>query len=259
MIDEPGAIEATETAEATRSQDQNKKKCPQKKKCQKKIALLRKLPFLLVYRPFRNDPQCKLSFKWTSGVQPSSSQPACLGSGEPCLGTYCPHGARGFWELGATENLGLPWDFLSSDEIWPLGLLSGCLQAEPVRQRQDGGVTCVAGCSEAWLLHPTRIIVPSSCREKKGENNVVAPSCTTSCVVRLWPLGMKWARSTMIPSAASACFCSSFCRPKVPKVPKVIGSPCSTTGHQVQGGSDSSLWMAIGHMMLDLCYDTAGV
>ena len=116
----------------------------------KKIALLRKLPFLLVYRPFRNDPQCKLSFKWTSGVQPSSSQPACLGSGEPCLGTYCPHGARGFWELGATENLGLPWDFLSSDEIWPLGLLSGCLQAEPVRQRQDGGVTCVAGCSEAW-------------------------------------------------------------------------------------------------------------
>ena len=94
---------------------------------------------------------------------------------------------------------------------------------------------------------------------EKGENNVVAPSCTTSCVVRLWPLGMKWARSTMIPSAASACFCSSFCRPKVPKVPKVIGSPCSTTGHQVQGGSDSSLWMAIGHMMLDLCYDTAGV
>ena len=149
MIDEPGAIEATETAEATRSQDQNKKKMPPQKKMSKKIALLRKLPFLLVYRPFRNDPQCKLSFKWTSGVQPSSSQPACLGSGEPCLGTYCPHGARGFWELGATQNLGLPWDFLSSDEIWPLGLLSGCLQAEPVRQRQDGGVTCVAGCSEA--------------------------------------------------------------------------------------------------------------
>ena len=97
------------------------------------------------------------------------------------------------------------WDFrgtswADADEIWPLGLFSGCLQAEPVRQRQDGGVTCVAGCLEAWLLHPTRIIVPSSCREEKGENNgkhinitrggpVVAPSCTTSCVVRLLALG----------------------------------------------------------------------
>ena len=175
MIDEPGAIEATETAEATRSQDQNKKKMPPKKKMSKKIALLRKLPFLLVYRPFRNDPQCKLSFKWTSGVQPSSSQPACLGSGEPLLGHILPPwragflGARGHWKLGT--SVGLPelwWDLAAGFVKW---MPPSWASAAKARWRRH--LCC-------WLL---RSMTTTSNQDyssiqlpgEKGENNVVAP------------------------------------------------------------------------------------
>jgi hypothetical protein len=152
---------------------------------------------------------------WSAAILISTSLPRLRGA---LLGHILPPwragflGARGHWKLGT--SVGLPelwWDLAAGFVKW---MPPSWASAAKARWRRH--LCC-------WLLRSmtttsnqdySSIQLPG---EKGEENNVVAPSCTTSCVVRLWPLGPPW--SLQQPPLA---FAAPFAGPKCPKCPKSL-------------------------------------